>query len=109
MGVRGRHGVAELAVIGPGGIETVRRPEPPDECGRSGRHDMSASPQRSLMLAELLQSKFAGLTGFLPRCELNPQLFHGEAGHRSQFPTVPVRPRETMRDDTVQLRSVRCV
>jgi hypothetical protein len=31
MGVRGRHGVAELAVIGPSGIETVRRPEPPDE------------------------------------------------------------------------------
>jgi hypothetical protein len=31
MGARGRHGVAELAVIGPGGIETVRRPEPPDE------------------------------------------------------------------------------
>ena len=31
MGTRGRHGVAEIAVIGPSGIETVRRPEPPDE------------------------------------------------------------------------------
>ena len=31
MGIRGRHGVAELAVIGPTGIETIRRLEPPDE------------------------------------------------------------------------------
>jgi hypothetical protein len=31
MGVRGRTGIAELTVIGPGGIETVKRPDPPGE------------------------------------------------------------------------------
>lgn len=29
MGARGRKSSAELSVIGPGGVETVRRPEPP--------------------------------------------------------------------------------
>lgn len=31
MGVRGPKSAAALAVIGPGGVETVRRPEPPHE------------------------------------------------------------------------------
>lgn len=31
MGARGRKSAAELAVIGPGGIQTIRRPEPPSE------------------------------------------------------------------------------
>jgi hypothetical protein len=31
MGIRGRKSAADLAVIGPGGIETIRRPEPPSE------------------------------------------------------------------------------
>lgn len=31
MGERGRESAASLAVIGPGGVETVRRPEPPSE------------------------------------------------------------------------------
>jgi len=31
MGARGRKSAASLAVIGPGGIETVRRPDPPDD------------------------------------------------------------------------------
>ncbi len=31
MGTRGRPGVAELAVIGPSGIETIKRPEPLSE------------------------------------------------------------------------------
>jgi phage terminase small subunit len=31
MGTRGRQSSASLSVIGPGGVETVRRPEPPHE------------------------------------------------------------------------------
>jgi hypothetical protein len=31
MGVRGRKSSVELAVVGPSGIETIRRPEPPSE------------------------------------------------------------------------------
>lgn len=31
MGERGRKSAASLSVIGPGGVEAVRRPEPPDE------------------------------------------------------------------------------
>jgi hypothetical protein len=31
MGTRGRQSAAALTVVGPSGIETVRRPEPPDE------------------------------------------------------------------------------
>src|SRR5262245_797932 len=31
MGIRGRQSTAALSVIGPDGVETVRRPEPPDE------------------------------------------------------------------------------
>ena len=33
MKQRGRRSSAELAVIGPGGVETIRRPEPPVELG----------------------------------------------------------------------------
>ena len=31
MGIRGRESSASLSVVGPGGIETVRRPDPPPE------------------------------------------------------------------------------
>lgn len=31
MGIRGRKSAASLAVIGPGGVQTIRRPDPPAE------------------------------------------------------------------------------
>src|SRR3546814_433066 len=31
MGARGRKSAAALSVIGPGGVETIRRPEPPSD------------------------------------------------------------------------------
>ena len=44
MGIRGRPGVAEIAVIGPSGIETIRRPEPPDELTTMPPHGRSTAP-----------------------------------------------------------------
>jgi hypothetical protein len=45
------------------------------------------------------------MTGFLPRRKLYLRLCYGEASRRSQFPTVSVRPGETMSDDDLQLRN----
>ena len=59
-----------------------------------------------MVLQELVQSEFASLTGFLPGSELNAQLLDGKTRHRSEFPAVPVRCRETMNHFDMQQRTL---
>lgn len=42
MGARGRKSAAELSVVGSAGIETVRRPEPPEELTDEQAHEWRA-------------------------------------------------------------------
>jgi hypothetical protein len=62
---------------------------------------LSHDRQTLRVLQELVQSAFACLAGFFPGSELNARLFHGEASHGPEFPTVPVWCREAMRFGTI--------
>ena len=83
MGERGRSGIAEIAVIGPSGIETVKRPAPPDELNDEQATEWRADAKAYLDAVRAEEAVSRSISSLSTRLRITQQsIVRAESAHK---------------------------